>query len=240
MSSFKTFLSESINDKGILKVIFLIGFPGSGKSYTISRITSGTIEPRIVNTDRLIEYYGRIGKIDLGQTEENRVIIDRSIYLNQQLLFNYLNGILPLYIDSTSSNISNLMLRYGALESLGYDIGAIFVDTDIDIAIERIKKRNRKVPIEFIREVKEKIDEVRPFYKEKFKFYHEVKNNYGELTDNIILKAYKLATSFYTSEIQNPVGQRLLKKMKEKNEKYLIPNIYDKNRLLKVVNLWYR
>ena len=34
--SFEQFLlNESINDKGILKAIFIVGLPGAGKSYTV-------------------------------------------------------------------------------------------------------------------------------------------------------------------------------------------------------------
>lgn len=44
-------LNEGINDKGIFKAAFMSGSSAAGKSYVISRITSGSIEPRIVNTD---------------------------------------------------------------------------------------------------------------------------------------------------------------------------------------------
>lgn len=48
--NFSKFLTESINDKGKFKAIFIIGIPGSGKTYTISKL-KGIISPRVINTD---------------------------------------------------------------------------------------------------------------------------------------------------------------------------------------------
>ena len=51
-------LNESINDKGILKAIFVVGLPGAGKSYTISNL-KGQISPKIVNTDVALEFLSK-------------------------------------------------------------------------------------------------------------------------------------------------------------------------------------
>ncbi len=236
---FKSFVNESINDIGRLKAIFLVGFPGSGKSYTLSKIKSGNIEPRIINTDRVVEYFGKTKNLDLSVPLE-KALIDKSKILTKEFLFQYLNGILPLVIDSTSSNSRNLLLRYGALESIGYDIGVVFINTDLEVALERIKQRERKVPEDFIRKTHDKISSMKDFYKSKFNFMIEVNNNEGELTDDVILQSFKKVTGFYTSPLKNPIGQDLIKKMEDKREKYLLPNIIKKDGLMKVVNLWYR
>lgn len=237
--NFKSFIAESINDIGRLKAIFLVGFPGSGKSYTLSKIKSGQVEPRIVNTDRVVEFFGKTNDVNLSEPLSD-VLVNKAKILTKQFLFQYINGLLPLVIDSTSSNSRNLLLRYGALESVGYDIGAVFINTDLDVAIERIKQRDRKVPEEFVREVHKKLSDVKSFYKSKFNFTVEIDNNTGELTDDVILDAFKKVTNFYTSPLKNPMGQILIKKMEEKGEKYLLPNIFKSEELIKVINLWYR
>ena len=66
--NFKTFLNESINDKGIFKAIFLVGIPGSGKSYTASKL-NGVISPKIVNTDIAVEYM--IKKLKIESHKDN-------------------------------------------------------------------------------------------------------------------------------------------------------------------------
>lgn len=55
----KNVITESINDKGILKSCFICGGPGSGKSYVLSTIKSGQVPIRIVNTDIFTEYFGK-------------------------------------------------------------------------------------------------------------------------------------------------------------------------------------
>jgi len=47
----RDYLTEGIHDKGIFKACFMSGSAASGKSYVISKIQSGFVEPRIVNTD---------------------------------------------------------------------------------------------------------------------------------------------------------------------------------------------
>jgi 4-hydroxy-tetrahydrodipicolinate reductase len=55
-------LQESINDKGILKAVFVVGMPGAGKSYTVSNL-KGQVSPKIVNTDVALEFLSKKTKI---------------------------------------------------------------------------------------------------------------------------------------------------------------------------------
>ena len=151
--SFYEFLNESINDKGLFKAVFVVGPPGSGKSYTLSKLT-GNIEPRIVNTDIALEYMSK--KLGITASSENwkTVFRDTTKRMTSNKLFSYLDGMLPLFIDGTSNNTSNILQRAGILESLGYDVAMIFVNTDIETAKKRAKDRaqkiNREVDEEFI------------------------------------------------------------------------------------------
>ena len=133
---FKEYLTESINDKGIFKVIFLSGSSGSGKSYVINKIKDGQIEPKIVNTDIAVEYFMKI-----DPNFDWNTYGDKSKHLTKKQLVNYLNSLLPLVIDGTSANSSAVLRRKGILQSLGYDTGMVFVDTPVETAIERNKKR---------------------------------------------------------------------------------------------------
>ena len=89
-------IQESINDKGILKCIIMSGIPGAGKTYVSSTINDGSIQPKVVNTDKYVE---------LGKD------LDTSLLLNRESLVLYLNSMLPLLVDSTSSNSSTLFNR---------------------------------------------------------------------------------------------------------------------------------
>jgi shikimate kinase len=211
-------LSESINDKGILKAIFLAGTPGAGKSFVRKKL-SGGVEPRVVNTDTWVEFLGAGSK---GQWDFFKDDIKR-ISANQ--LSNYINSMLPLWIDGTSSKTSDVRSRQGIVESYGYDTGMLWVNTDLDIAIaraeEREKRIGRHVPTDFIVETWNKINRLKPYYKSEFDWFLEVDNNDGELTDKVLSKLYAKTNTFFSAPIKNLYGQDIIQELINNNGKYL-------------------
>jgi predicted kinase len=235
-------LSESLNDKGIFKAVFFAGTPAAGKTYTLGKITDGAIQPRIVNTDKFYEFLGNITGIDLGETGSADVkaeLVDKSTQLTKSQLKLYLNSMLPLFIDGTSSNINNILRRVGILESLGYDVAMIWIDASLETSLSRAKERNRHVSPEFIKRAHELSEENKIFYESKFSNFYSVKND-GELNNEAIEKAYKKVASFFSSSVKNPIGHRNIVKLKELKQKYLTPEIYTLDHLEKSLNSWYR
>jgi predicted kinase len=216
-------LNESVRDRGIFKVVFFSGVPGAGKSYVLKNVTDGTIEPRIVNTDKYTEFLSSkvghdiSGEFDTYVDEIKRVTLDQ--------LTNYVNGGLPMFVDGTSNNPSALLKRDGILKSFGYDTGMIWINTDLDVAMERIKGRTRKVPDEFVKNVFASLSRNKEYYKSQFKFFIEINNNRGELTDSVINDAFKKVGGFYRSELMNPIGVDFRKKMEQSNG-YMVPAIF--------------
>jgi len=216
---------ESINDKGIFKAIFLTGNPGAGKTYTIDKITDGGIMPRIVNTDKFSTIYG---------------FSDDTKQLVRNVLKNYLNGMLPLFIDGTSSDISNVYSRKGILESLGYDTGMIFINTSLETSLQRNRNRDKFVDEDFVKRSYEKIEKNKEYYRKTFGYFYEVNNDIGELDNDTILNAYKSSYNFYSSDINNPIGVRHYEEMKQNRYRYLTDGIISEQELDKKLLTWYR
>jgi shikimate kinase len=240
--SFKEFLSESLDDKGTFKAIFIVGIPGAGKSHTLAKL-KGAISPRVVNTDRVVEYLSK--KFDMPVDKKSWPLFrDTAHRVTSATLAGYLNGVLPLFIDGTSNDVSNILSRAGILESLGYDVGMVFVGAPLEVAIARANARaeqvGRHVDAEFIKRVHDQSEENKEYFKNKFSFYKEINNVEDELTDDVLLKAFKQVQGFFSSEIQNPVGKRMREKMIEKKAKFLIPDILSKEVLNKKVESWYK
>lgn len=243
MITFKQYLDESINDAGILKAIFVVGLPGAGKSYTVSKLR-GTISPLVVNTDRAAEYLSRKRNI-MVNSQTWPEFKDDAHRITQSQLFNYVNGLLPLFVDGTSNDVSNILHRMGVLESIGYDVGVVVINTDVDTAISRANARaaeiKRSVDEEFIRTVYAEHEANVAFLRSKVTFFHTVNNNTADvLSDEQMNIAFKKAQGFFTSPVSNPVGKRLIATLKESGGKYLVPLITSTDALRKKITAWYK
>lgn len=233
-------LNESIQDKGILKAVFMGGTPGAGKSYVLKKLSSGQIEPKVVNTDVWTEFL-KVG----GDNESWMKNSDKTKQLTKNQLTNYLNSMLPLWIDGTSNKASAVFNREGALKSLGYDTAMLWVTTSLETAQKRAKAREkaigRHVDPEFIEETWKKADKMKNYYKSHFNTFLEIHNDVGELTDKVILDGFKKMSSFYESPVRNPIGIELVDNMKNKGWKYLADtDMYDIGDIKKVLTMWYR
>ena len=231
-------LTESVFDKGLFKAVFFSGIPGAGKSYVINSITDGQIQPRIVNFDKYSEFLAKKYNLpDAG--DQDFPFVDQAKTMTISQLSGYVNGLLPLFIDTTSNKANRTMLRDGVLKSFGYDTGLVWINTPLDVALDRIKQRDRSVSDDFVVSVHRSLEENIKYYKTQFSFFIEVKNGAGELTDEVIRDAYKTASSFFREDIQNPIGKRNYKKAFDTTG-YLVPHVYKSISDIKVkLSNWY-
>ncbi|AVH85182.1 hypothetical protein RsoM2USA_254 [Ralstonia phage RsoM2USA] len=245
MTTFKEYLLEGIEDRGIFKSVFFAGTPGAGKTYVSKALSSGSISPRIVNTDIAFEFLSKHAGISIGQSFEQEkesfqnFFLDKAKQITKEQLAQYINGMLPLFIDSTSSNIEALVARNGILESFGYDTAMVWINTDIETALKRAATRDRHVNEQFIRSVYALADANKKYYKAKFHTFLEVDNNDGELTDSAIQAAYRRMSSFFTSGVENPIGARTIQRMKGSGMKTLDPGIHSMNYIKSHLDHWY-
>ncbi len=233
-------LQESVNDRSVLKAIFVAGIPAAGKSYTVSQISDGAIPLRVVNTDHVIEFFHRKGLIDMRNKNEQRAVLDQAKKTTKEQLYHWLNGTLPLVIDSTSSNEQNIIRRKGLLQSLGYDVAMVWVNVDVETAVSRAANRERTVDEAFIRRSHELAEENKEYFRANFNNFVEVDNNGGAIDASTLMKAVKSAASFLGSPLGNPTGKRLLQAMSQKQAKYLVPDIYEEQKLRGLVESWYK
>lgn len=238
--SLKNFLDESVEDKGIFKAVFMAGGPGSGKSYTMSQITSGTVAPRIVGFDIPFEFISKKHGIHYGDLPNDSPIVQQVKTTTKAQLFLYLNGVLPLYIDTTAGDRGRVMERVEVLKTLGYDVGMVFVHSDFETAQKRMAHRARKVPDQIAMDLYRRAQEGRNFYQSAFPFYREIDNNEGQLSNKVIMDAFKAVAGFYAQPIINPTGIETVKKLRETKQKYLVPAIYPPAYLHKLISIWYR
>lgn len=230
---FEDHLNEGINDKGIFKAMFMAGHPGSGKTYTAKKIKSGSIEPRMINTDKLYPFFKK-------EWEEWTPIKEKVKTINRNQLTLYINSILPLAVDGTAGDPSLILRRRGILESFGYDTGMVFVNTSLETALERASKRERPVDPDFIKNAYKKIQKLKNFYRSRFDTWIEVDNDEGQLTNEVITHAFKMSSSFYMGGLMNPLGKQHKEEMIENGWKYLSPNIWKLKEIDQALTGWYK
>ena len=151
MITFKE-LQEGVYDPNIFKAFFLAGGPGSGKSYVVTRTTK-MFGMRVVNSDDVFEKLVKAAGMNMDmrnytaaqekRRDELRDIAKRVTRAREK---NYVEGRLGLIIDGTGKNYDKIEKQMRELQQLGYDSHMIFVNTSLDVALERNLKRPRKLP----------------------------------------------------------------------------------------------
>ena len=147
----KTFseLQEGLYDPNIFKAFFLAGGPGSGKSYVALQATGGT-GLKTINSDDAFEHLlnkaGLSLKMPPEEFERKEVVRARAKKVTAAKEKNYLEGRLGLIIDGTGRDANRILRQKAKLEELGYDTYMIFVNTSLDIALQRNAERPRSLP----------------------------------------------------------------------------------------------
>ena len=142
-------LHEGVYDQHIFKAFFLAGGPGSGKSYVVSRTTGGS-GLKLVNSDdafeNLLRKAGLSLKMPSSEEEPRDVVRGRAKEITAKKKANYIEGRLGLIVDGTGREAEKILFQKRQLEELGYDTYMIFVNTSLDVALQRNAERPRSVP----------------------------------------------------------------------------------------------
>ena len=152
MKEFLSHLAEGVYDKGIFKAFFLAGGPGSGKTFVTQNVFAGS-GLKLVNSDQQFERKLIAADYSLSMPPEEikgREIIRQSAKrLTNDLMTNYLMGRLGVIVDGTARNYPLIERQVQLLRTtLGYDCYMVFINTSLDVALERNAGRIRRVPVD--------------------------------------------------------------------------------------------
>ena len=161
-------LHEGYRDPGIFKAVFLAGGPGSGKTYIAKglfgipeRVNVSQSGLKMVNSDKelkfLLNKYGFGTNLDALPDEvfSNLTNPDDPQYsglrtfakdLTAQRRKLYQDGRLGMIIDGTGDDFQKISREKAELEDIGYDCYMIFVNTTLEVALERNENRDRVLP----------------------------------------------------------------------------------------------
>ena len=219
----KTFneLQEGVYDPNILKAFFLAGGPGSGKSYVVKRTTGG-LGMKILNSDdhfeRLLKDAGLDSKMPPEEKQPRDVARDRAKEITKRQRDNYVDGRLGLIIDGTGKNYDKIAYQARELEGLGYDTHMIFVNTSLDVALERNKKRDRTVPeplvVKLWNAVQRNIGKFSNFFKGNFII---IDNN--DKDEDVMQQVFKRVRALANKKVRNRRGLQWIRGELEKKKR---------------------
>ena len=217
----RTPLLEGVYDPNIFKAIFLAGGPGSGKSYVVRRTTGGT-GLKIVNSDpafeNLLKKAGLSLKMPPEEFERKEKVRAHAKKITEKQKTNYLDGRLGLIIDGTGKNAEKILFQKNHLEELGYDTYMIFVNTSIDVELERNAERARSLQdSEVVRMLKEVQSNLGKFSNMFRKGLVIVDNN--DASEEVLNKVWKRVQGLLKKKVTNTRAQNWIAMELEKKRR---------------------
>ena len=216
-------IDEGVNDPHIFKAIFLAGGPGSGKSFVSKKLLGGT-GLKVVNSDDVYEYLMTQQDLELKpevigspQGQEIRSQAKKLIKSREQ---QYIDCRLGLVIDGTGKDPDLIERHANKLRSIGYDVGMIFVNTDLDMAQQRNLQRKRQLPPEMVEEIWNNTQQNIMKYQQIFKadkFF--IVDNSGGLEDPTRSKNFDKVYNNTQRFINAPVGKKATKWIENEKKK---------------------
>ena len=203
----KTFseLQEGLYDPNIFKAFFLAGGPGSGKSYVARQATGGT-GLKTINSDDAFEHLlnkaGLSLKMPPEEFERKEVVRARAKEITAVKQKNYVEGRLGLIIDGTGRDANKILGQKAKLDELGYDTYMIFVNTSLDVALQRNANRSRSIPEPIVvkswKDVQANIGKFSNIFRAGFIV---VDNN--DADEDILKQVYKRVKGLLRKKVQN-------------------------------------
>ena len=166
-------LQEGVYDPNIFKAFFIAGGPGSGKSFVVRRTTGG-LGLRVVNSDDAFDHHLKKANLSLkmpaSETEPRDIVRARAKQTTASRKAGYLEGRLGIIIDGTGRDYDKIAKEATQLQQLGYDTYMIFVNTSLDVALERNAMRPRSIPEKIVtkswRDVQQNLGKFSQFFRQ--------------------------------------------------------------------------
>ena len=223
-------LNEGVYDPGIFKCVFLAGGPGSGKSRVanelfgigkgLSQVTHSGLKS--VNSDPAFESQLKksgINPKDLGKIEKENPELWKAITedpngerakgkkITDKIKSFYEEGRLGMIIDGTGDDIGKIKEKKQHAESLGYDTYMVFVNTSLEVAQARNKKRDRTLPEDLVvatwKSCQHNLGAFQTLFSGNFRIVDNTKDG-----DNLTPDIKKAVDGFIRERLYNPIGKQ--------------------------------
>ena len=223
--NFKSYLSvlEGIEDPAIFKAVFLAGGPGSGKSFVVGKASLKALGFRLINSDDAFEK--GLKRAGMGTTPEDifsepgQAVRATAKALTGKQLDIALKNRMGIVIDGTGKDYNKIKAQVQKTRELGYAVHMIFVNTDLDTALERNRMRPRVLPDKVVEkmwnDVQKNIGKFQSLFRSRMTV---VDNSDGSNIDRATLDAYKDIMNWSKRPPENAIAMKWIKKQRDKKK----------------------
>ena len=224
MHSFKEFkqeLNEGVNDPSIFKAVFLAGGPGSGKSFVVGKTALQALGFKLINSDDAFEAGLKKAGLttspeDIASAQGQEIRAGAKALTGRKMKL-ALDGRLGLVIDGTGKDYAKIKKQVDELRKIGYAVKMIFVNTDLETALDRNKARERSVPDKMVekmwKDVQKNIGKFQGLFRNRMIV---VDNSEGSDIETSTLEAYKDIQKWAAKPPENRIATKWIKSQKGK------------------------
>jgi len=213
-------LMEGVNDPSIFKAVFLAGGPGSGKSFVIGKTALQALGFRLINSDDAFEKGLKKAGLttnpeDIASAQGQAVRAKAKALTGRQMKM-ALDGRLGIVIDGTGKDYSKIKKQVDMLRTIGYAVHMIFVNTDLDTALERNRMRPRSLADDLVTKmwkgVQKNIGKFQGLFRNRMII---VDNSKGSDIETSTLEAYKDIKTWAAKAPENAIALKWIKGQKK-------------------------
>ena len=208
-------LQEGLYDPNIFKAFFLAGGPGSGKTF-VTRNAFGGTGLRQINSDSAFENALRKNGLSLKMPEDEAEARDilraRAKGTTDKTMDLSIKGRLGMVIDGTGRDYDKIANQKALLQQLGYDCYMIFVNTSLDVALQRNRIRTRSVPEDITRKSWQTVQNNIGKFQNLFGRTNMIVVDNNDAKENELLKVYKEVRRLINVPVRNYVAKKWIER----------------------------
>ena len=212
-------LMEGVNDPSIFKAVFLAGGPGSGKSFVVGKTALQALGFRLINSDDAFEKglkrAGLTTDADDIASAQGQAVRAKAKVLTGKIMTRALEGRMGIVVDGTGKDYAKIKKQVDLLRTLGYAVHMLFVNTDLDTALERNRMRPRSLEDSLVtkmwKDVQKNIGKFQGLFRNRMIV---IDNSKGSDIEASTLEAYKDIKTWAAKAPENSIAVKWIKGQK--------------------------
>lgn len=214
-------IMEGVNDPSIFKAVFLAGGPGSGKSFVVGKTALKALGFRLINSDDAFEKGLKRAGLTLDPDDiasaQGQAVRASAKALTGKIMVRALEGRNGIVVDGTGKDYAKIKKQVDLVRELGYAVHMIFVNTDLETAIDRNNQRPRSLPDKMVekmwKDVQKNIGKFQGLFRNRMIV---VDNSEGSDIETSTLEAYKDIQKWAAKPPENRIAVKWIKSQKGK------------------------